>query len=188
MPEATLLTGFNIANVEGVKIVTEGSSPKTYCWKTMTSFDAEAHVEEGEEVVQRVKNTIMGRLMTEDIVGGYDLECEDERLIPEILALVDGGSWDAENNKYSAPAIGTEISRTAFALYIYTSDRGGNAEVNNYLEWYFPHAKGTPVKLGAKDMEFRKTGYKLKSRPADGESPFKVSVTATLFGESGVNG
>lgn len=181
MPDITLLTGFNIANVEGVKVVTEEEAPATHYWKTMTSFDAEAHIEEGEEKVQRVKNTIMGRLRTEDVVGGYDLNCEDERLIPEILALVDGGTWDSEQQIYKAPVIGQDIQRTAFTLFIYTSDRGGDAEVKNYLEWTFPHTKGTPVKLGAKDNEFHKPSYKLESRPADGESPFTVKVVASLF-------
>lgn len=184
MAENTLLTGFNIANVEGVKIVTEEAEPKTHCWKTMTSFDAEAHIEEGEEKVQRVKNTIMGRLKTEDVVGGYNLNCEDERLIPEILALVDGGTWNAEEQVYKAPVIGKDIQRTAFDLYIYTSDRGADGEVKNYLEWLFPHTKGTPVKLGGKDNEFHKPSYTLESRPADGESPFEVAVVAALFGEA----
>lgn len=44
----TLLTGFNIANVERVKITTDESPAKTYMFQTMTSFDAEPYVNEGE--------------------------------------------------------------------------------------------------------------------------------------------
>lgn len=177
---ATLLTGFNIANVERVRIVTEETQPVTHMFRTMTSFDAEPYIEEGEEVVQRVKNTIMGRLKTEDLLGGYDLSCEDERLIPEILALIDGGTWDAENETYTAPAIGTEVVRKAFTVYFYTSDRGGNGEVRNYLEWKFPHCKGKPVKLSGKDNEFTKPAYDIQSRPGDGENPFTVKVVDAL--------
>ena len=121
----TLLTGFNIANVERVRVTTEETTPKTYMYRTMTSFDAEPYVNEGEEVTQRVKNTIMGRIKTDDLLEGYDISCEDERLIPQVLALVDGGTYDDEEQSYAAPAIGTEVVRTPFTLDLYTSDRGG---------------------------------------------------------------
>lgn len=177
----TLLTGFNVANVEGVKIVTEETTAKTYHYKTMTKFEAEPHVEEGEETVQRVKNTVMGRIKTEDMVTGYDLTCEDERLIHEVLALIDGGTYSESTEKYSAPVIGSEVQRTAFTLYLYTSNRGNDGEIEDYLEWKFPHCKGTPVKLGSEDKNFHKQEYKIQSRPATGASPFEVMAVDTLF-------
>lgn len=186
----TLLTGFNIANVERVRIVTEETTPKTYMFRTMTSFDAEPYVNEGEEVTQRVKNTIMGRIKTDDLLEGYDISCEDERLIPQVLALVDGGTYDDEEQSYAAPAIGTEVVRTPFTLDLYTSDRGGDGEVKNYLQWTFPHCKGKPVKIAGKDNEFTKQAYDIASRPGDGDSPFTVKVVDALPEDpvSGVGG
>lgn len=180
----TLLTGYNIANVERVKIVTRENSPVTHIWRTMTSFDAEPYIEEGEEKVQRVKNTIMGRLITDDLAGGTDLKCEDERLIPEILALVDGGSWDASEKAYTGPVIGQETVRKSFDIYFYTSDRGPDGEVLNYLEWLYPSCKGSPVKSSGKDGDFSKPSYTIKSRPAAGESDKTVKVVKTLPGDA----
>ena len=177
---SSLLTGYNIANVERVKIVTDEDDPQTYLWQTMTSFDAEAHIEEGEEVVQRVKNTIMGRIRTEDLSGGTDLTCEDERLIPEILALIDGGAWDEETLTYTGPAVGQETSRTAFELYLYTSDRGADGAAQTYLEWHYPSCKGTPVKGAGRDGEFSTLSYAIESRPADGESDKVIRAVDAL--------
>ena len=146
----TLLTGFNIANVERVRVTTEETTPKTYMYRTMTSFDAEPYVNEGEEVTQRVKNTIMGRIKTDDLLEGYDISCEDERLIPQVLALVDGGTYDDEEQSYAAPAIGTEVVRTPFTLDLYTSDRGGDGEVKNYLQWTSRIARASPSRLPAR--------------------------------------
>lgn len=177
---AEMLTGYNIANVERVKIVTKETTAKTYIWQTMTSFDAEPHVEEGEEVVQRIKNTIMGRIKTDDLAGGTDLTCEDERLIPEILALIDGGTWDAESSTYTGPVIGVETQRTPFDLFLYTSDRNADGSVKAYLEWRYPSCKGSPVKGAGKDKDFSKPSYTIQSRPADGESDKTVKVVEEL--------
>ena len=179
MPNS-MLTGYNIANVERVKIVTKETTPKTHIFQTMTSFDAEVHTEEGTEVVQRVKNTIMGRLKTDDLTGGHDLTCEDERLIPEVLALIDGGTWNDETSTYTGPVAGQEVTRTAFDLYLYTSDRNTDGSVSHYLEWKYPNCKGTPFKGGGKDGEFTKPQYKIESRPASGEADKSIKVVEAL--------
>lgn len=180
MPTATMLTGYNIANVERVKIVTKETTPVTHIFQTMTSFDAEPHVEEGAEVVQRVKNTIMGRLKTDDLTGGHDMTCEDERLIPEVLALIDGGTWDVSTNTYTGPVAGQEVTRKAFDLYLYTSDRDTDGSVSHYLEWKYPNCKGTPFKGAGKDGEFSKPQYKIESRPAGGEADKTIKVVDAL--------
>lgn len=177
---ATLLEGFNIANVEHVTIVTQEESPSTYHYRTMTSFDAEAKISEGEEKTLRIKNRLVGRLKNDDLLEGYDLDCEDGNVVPEILALVDGGKWDAETKKYSAPVIGAETSRKTFDMEIYTSNRDTSGAAANYLKWSFPNCKGTPVTLGAKDDDFSKQKYKIESRAASGQSPFTVEVAENL--------
>lgn len=180
MPEKkyTPLTGFNIANVECVKIVTRETQPVTHVFKTTTKFTAEPKLEEGQEVAQRVKNTVMGRIKTDDLLSGYNLSCEDERFIPQVIALVDGGSWDGEapTKKYTGPKAGEATARTAFDAYLYTSDRGAGGEVKNKLEWKFPNCKGKPVKFGGEDNAFTKQPYEFESRPEDGEAAYEVSV------------
>lgn len=177
---AALLAGFNIANVEHVTMTTQGDSPVTRHYRTMTSFDAESKVSEGEEKTLRIKNQIMGRLKYEDIPEGYDLECEDGNVIPEILALVDGGTWDSDTKKYTAPLIGTEVKRTMFDMDIYTSNRDTSGAATNYLKWSFPNCKGKPVSISAKDDDFSKSKYKIESRAGNGQAPFTVEVVEEL--------
>ena len=177
---ATLLEGFNIANVEHVTLTTKDTSPVTYHYRTMSSFDAESKVSEGEEKTQRVKNRIMGRLKSEDVLEGYDLDCEDECVIPEILSLVDGGTWDSSAKKYSAPVIGTDATRKSFDMDIYTSNRDASGAAASYLKWHFPNCKGQPVSISGKDDDFSKFKYKISSRAAKGQSPFTVEVVEAL--------
>lgn len=180
MANPALLNGFNIANVEHVTVTTQNDVPAVYHYRTMTSFDAESKVSEGEEKTLRIKNRIMGRLKYEDIPEGYDLDCEDANVIPEILALVDGGTWNAEAKKYSAPVIGTEVVRTMFDLDIYTSNRDASGAAQSYLKWHFPNCKGKPVAISAKDDDFTNQKYKIESRAGNGQSPFDVEIVDEL--------
>lgn len=177
---AELLTGFNIANVEHVVMTVQGDASTVYHYRTMTSFDAQSKVSEGEEKTLRIKNTLMGRLKYEDILEGYDLECEDGNVIPEILALVDGGTWDPSSKKYSAPVIGKDVARKTFDMDIYTSNRDTVGAATSYLKWHFPNCKGKPISISGKDDDFTKNKYKIESRAGDGESPFTVEVAQAL--------
>lgn len=63
------LTGGNIANVERIKIELEGEDAATsYVFETATSCIFTAAVSSGQEVEQRVKNTLCGMIKTDDIV------------------------------------------------------------------------------------------------------------------------
>ena len=180
------LTGGNIANIERIKVVTVEETPKTYIFDTATSATYTASVSSGEEKEQRCGNTLMGLLQTEDLVKGYDLKLEDPRLIPEILALVDGGTLSTSGaaetlkNSYSAPVAGKPVSRTKFDLYLYTSDRDTDADVIKYNEWKFPKCKGSPVSGSFTQGDFSKMEYNLKSRPAMGETPMQINEVDKL--------
>lgn len=180
MATTTLLQGFNIANVEHVTMTTHDDVPVTYHYRTMTTFDAQSKVSEGDEKTLRIKNRIVGRLKYEDIPEGYDLDCEDANVIPEILALIDGGTWDAESKKYSAPVIGTDVNRKVFDLDIYTSNRNASGAAQNYLKWHFPNCTGKPVSISGKDDDFSNSKYKIASRADNGQSPFNVEIVEEL--------
>lgn len=182
----TPLIGGNIANIERAKVVTIETSPKTYIFDTATSATYTAAVSSGEEKEQRCGNTLMGLLQTEDITKGYDLKLEDPRLIPEILALIDGGTLattgesDAKKTTYSAPAAGKPVTRKKFDFYLYTSDRDTDADVIKYNEWKFPKCKGAPISGSMTQGDFSKMEYNLKSRPAMGESPLTIAEVDAL--------
>jgi len=178
-----LLEGFNIANVERVKIVTDESEPRTLVFQTASSATATPAVSAGQEVEQRIKNAIKGLLRTEDIVKGYDIELEDQRVLMDVFALVDGGvntgsgeSWTG----YSGPVAGASVTRTAFTLYLYTSDRDTDGNANAYHEWTFPGCKGSAVPLSFSDGAFASMKYSIKSRPASGTEVILVEEIASL--------
>ena len=179
-----LLTGGNIANIERVKITTEEEPTKTYVFETATSCSFNASVSAGNETEQRVKNTIMGLLKTEDIVKGYDLELEDQRLIMEVLALVDGGTltngsgstWE----KYASPVAGSTVTRKAFTMELFTSDRDTDGEALEYYCWKFAHCKGSPISGSMQDGSFATNKYSIKSRPPKGTSPMEITRVTEL--------
>lgn len=182
----TPLTGGNIANIERIKVTTIETSPQTYIFDTATSATYTAAVSSGDEKEQRCGNVLMGLLQTEDLVKGYDLKLEDPRLIPEILALVDGGTLtttgesETKKTKYSAPVVGKPVTRKKFDLYLYTSDRDTDADVIKYNEWKFPKCKGSPISGSMTQGDFSKMEYNLKSRPALGESPMTIDEVDAL--------
>ena len=115
---------FALANIVRVDIETEEEIPVTY---TLTDVAREAEVtafiSEGTENELRVKNTIKAQNKFEDIVKGYDIRLVSATMIPEILALIDGGTWDSLSKKYTAPVVGSPVNRTPFTLHIYTEEK-----------------------------------------------------------------
>lgn len=179
----SLLTGGNIANIERIRIVTEDDTAKTFVFETATSCAYNAAVSAGNEVEQRVKNQIYGLLKTEDLVKGYDLELEDQRLIIEVLALVDGGTLTGtgeEWTKYASPVAGSPVSRTKFSVELYTSDRDTDGEAIAYHCWKFVGCKGSPVSGSMTDGNFATQKYSIKSRPPKGVSPMEVTRVKEL--------
>lgn len=177
------LTGFNIANVERVKVETEEATPEVFVFETSNSASCTPAVSQGQEVEQRIKNTIMGLLQTDDIVKGYDIELEDQRFIPEMFALVDGGSNRSDGSAwtgYSSPVAGTVVTRKKFKLTLYTSDRDTDATANAYHAWVFTSCKGKGVPLTFADGTFASVKYSISSRPASGVSPFTVDELEEL--------
>lgn len=178
-----LLEGFNIANVERVKIVTEETTPETYVFQTASTATATPAVSAGQEVEQRVKNSIKGLIRTEDIVKGYDIDLEDQRVLMDVFALIDGGTNTGAGDtwtKYAGPAAGASVTRKSFTLFLYTSDRDTDGAANAYHEWTFPGCKGAAVPLNFADAAFSTMKYSIKSRPATGVGVINVEKIDSL--------
>lgn len=173
-----LLYGGNIANIERVKITTETESPASYVFETATSCSFNPAVSAGNETEQRVKNQVMGMLKTDDLVKGYDLDLEDQRLIMDVLALVDGGTLVGKGEEwesYSSPVSGSPVNRTKFTMELYTSDRDTDGEALEYYCWKFVGCKGSPVAGSASDGNFATMKYSIKSRPPKGTSAMVIT-------------
>ena len=178
-----LLTGGNIVNVERVVITTEAQEPRTFTFQTSSQATFTPAVSQGQEKEQRIKNTLMGLIKTEDLSKGYDIELTDQRLLMDVFALIDGGTVTGtgeEWTRYTAPVTGSAVSRVAFTLDLYTSDRGTDGAALAYYKWSFPHCKGSPVTAGATDDDFYSLQYTINSRPATGTAPMTIEKVQAL--------
>ncbi len=175
------VTEFALANIARVDIETEEELPTTYTLIDMASeANIEAYEDEGAKNVLRVKNTIKAQNNLEDIVLGYDITLSAVTMQPEVLALVDGGTWDDLTQKYSAPPIGAPVNRTPFALKVYTEDKDVNGDTLGYVCFSFLHCKGQPVNYSVQDGEFFSEELRARSRPAKGESPVSFEYMESL--------
>lgn len=172
---------FALANIVRVDIETEEEIPVTY---TLTDVAREAEVtafiSEGTENELRVKNTIKAQNKFEDIVKGYDIRLVSATMIPEILALIDGGTWDSLSKKYTAPVVGSPVNRTPFTLHIYTEEKDADGSTINYVKFIYKHCTGQPANYTLQDGEFFVPELTAKSRPKIGESPVEFEVLEEL--------
>jgi hypothetical protein len=179
----SLLEGSAIVNIARVEIVTEETVPKTHTFDTATEAGYEAVVSEGEEVVLRTKNVIHAIDRTEDIQYGSDITMTDSKFQAEVFALIDGGTLVKDETQkitgYNAPVAGQAVNRTPFTLNVYTEEKDGD-EIVGYYKFSFPRCKGKPAQFTFQDGEFMAPEYTISSRPKSGESPFEVSIIASL--------
>lgn len=172
---------FALANIVRVEIETEEETPKQYRLTDVASeAEVTAFISEGQESELRVKNTIKAQNKTEDIVKGYDVRLVSATMVPEILALVDGGTWDPTGKKYTAPVVGSAVERTPFTMNIYTEEKDIDGETKSYVKFSYKHCKGTPVNYSLVDGEFYAPELVAKSRPKMGESPVEFTILDEL--------
>lgn len=161
-----------IANIVRVDVITEADIPQAYSLTDVYSeAEATAHVSEGEEDAVRVRNTIHAQNNFEDIVLGYDVRLLSVLMVPEILALIDGGEWDALNEEYSAPPIGVPVERIPLTLHVFTEEKDASGSTVGYVQFIYEHCKGTPVDYTWQDGEFFTPEMVVKSRPKTGKRP-----------------
>lgn len=178
---------FPLANIVRVEIETEETTPKQYRLTDVASeAEITAYVSEGQEKELRVKNVIKAQNKTEDIVKGYDIRLVSATMIPEILALVDGGTLkydDVDPSKvigYDAPVVGVPVERKPFSLHIYTEEKDVDGSTVSYVKFTYKHCKGTPVNYSIIDGEFFAPELTCKSRPKSGESPVAIDFLDEL--------
>lgn len=172
---------YALANIAMVEFVTEEDIPVTYALTDVaTEAGVEAHLSEGIDEALRVKNTIKAQNKTKDIVLGYDVTLTQATMIPEILALVDGGVWDEATKKYTAPLIGTPVERTKFTLNIYTEQKDGDGSTKGYVKFVYKNCEGQPLSYSLVEGEFYAPEISAESRPKLGESPVEFDIVDTL--------
>ena len=179
---ATETTNFALANIARVDIIEEKTTgAKTYSLLEVASkAEASAYISAGIDEELRVKNTIHAQNKTEDITKGYELNLSTVRAVMEVLALVDGGTWDGTENKYVGPVAGSVTERQLFTIKVYTEDKDYNGEIKNYVCFTFKHCKGTPVNFIIRDGTFMANDMKIRSTPKFGENVVEFEVITAL--------
>lgn len=181
MPE-NITKEYALANIVRVDLtLEEGAEPTIYkLIDVATEADVVAFISAGQEQELRVKNTIKAQNNTEDIVKGYDIRLLNATMVPEILATVDGGTWDPTAKKYSAPVVGQPVKRKVFKLDIYTEEKDADGSTLSYVKFTYLNSKGTPVNYTKRDGEFFSPELNIKSRPKMGESPATFEILDEL--------
>lgn len=166
---------FAIANIDKIVI-----KPKDGETMEMSDFVTEAeclaYVDEGEETVLRTKTTVKATNKTEDLLLGYDITLQGSTVVPELLALIDGGTWDAEAQKYEGTKVGTATKREEFDMEIWTEEKGCDGESEQYMVFDFYNCTGAPLNYSLQDGEFFIPELTIKSRPKCGKSPASFRI------------
>lgn len=178
---------FPLANIVRVEIETEEPIPKQYRFTDVyNQAEVTAVISEGEEQELRVKNVIKAQNRREDIVRGYDIRLVAVTLIPEVMALIDGGTltYDLDDPtnvvKYDAPPVGAPVQRKSFKLHIYTEEKDVNGDVVSYVKFTYLHCTGRPVNYNLQDNEFFIPEFTIRSRPKSGETPVTIEFLDQL--------
>jgi hypothetical protein len=181
------LTEKPIVNIVRVEIETEEETPKVYRFDTASEATYAAVVSEGQETILRVKNKILATNRTEDIQYGSDVNLTQVVMVPEVLAIVDGGTLETtgelESKKvigYNPPVVGVAVNRTKFTTKIYTEEKDGDGETLGYQCFAFKGCKGKPVSFTFKDGEFMAPAYTIISRVKKGTPPYDLDFLDTL--------
>lgn len=179
---------FALANIVRVEVETEETTPKQYrLTDVATEAEVLAFISEGTEEELRVKNVIKAQNNTEDIVKGYDIKLLAASMVPEILALIDGGELrftgtapDLVLAGYDAPVVGTPVTRKQFTLKVYTEEKDTDGTTLSYVCFKYMHCKGKPVNYTNQEGQFFVPEMTAKSRPKSGESPVSIDFLSTL--------
>lgn len=181
------LTEKPIVNIVRVEIETEEETSKIYRFDTASEATYAPVVSEGQETILRVKNKIIATNRTEDIQYGSDVNFSQVVMVPEVLAIVDGGTLETigelEDKKvtgYQPPVMGEVVNRIGFNLRIYTEEKDGDGETLGYQCFEYPGCKGKPVSFTFKDGEFMAPAYTITSRVKKGTAPYELNFLDTL--------
>lgn len=182
---ANEFTQLPLTDVVLVQLVTKEQTPKTLSFQTSDEIKTEEVIKEGESKELIIKNQLIAKKETPDLMMGYDLTFKDNVMSPEVMQVAQGGTieYDPETRKfkkYEPPAIGTKPNLTAFDTIVYSEIVGDDGATGEYAKFTFPNCKGGNVPVNLKDGEYYSNEYKVKSRPAIGQKPYTLEIVDVL--------
>ena len=172
-----------LANIVRCELETYEDIPAVYRFTTASEGSYSAVVSEGQETILRVKNELLATNRFEDIQYGSDINLTQVTFVPEILAIVDGGTVIKEGDtivRYDGPLAGTPVNRKLFKLKLYVEQKDISGETMQYVCFTFEKCKGKPATFSFKDGEFITPQYTIMSRIPKGSSPYTMEYMDTL--------
>lgn len=137
-------------------------------------------VSQGKDEELRVGNTIHAQNITEDITKGYQLQLGNVLSNLEVLALVDGGTYDDDTKTYTDPVAGQSVNRELLTVTVYAKVKDYNGETIGYRSYELKHCKGSPVSHDIQDGTFTAETLSLAARPSKGESCLSIKSLESL--------
>ena len=176
-----VVTQYALANIVRVNITTQETVPLIYSLTDVASeAEVSAYMSEGIDEMLRIKNTVKAQNKTADIVMGYDIMLTQVTMIPEILALIDGGTYTVATKKYVGAVIGVAVERTLFDLAIFVEEKDADGSTKGFVKFTYKNCEGKPLNFSMKDGEFFVPEMSLESRPKIGESPIEFEILTAL--------
>ena len=176
-----VVTEYALANIVRVNITTQETVPLIYSLTDVASeAEVAAYMSEGIDEMLRIKNTVKAQNKTADIVMGYDIMLTQVTMIPEILALIDGGTYTVATKKYAGAPIGVAVERTLFDLDIFVEEKDADGSTKGFVQFTYKNCEGKPLNFSMKDGEFFVPEMSLESRPKIGQSPIEFEMLAEL--------
>lgn len=170
-----------IANIARVDITTEEDVAVVYSLTDVaTEASVDAVISEGINETLRVKNTIKAQNKTKDLIKGYNITLTSATMVPELLALIDGGTWDDVEQEYNGPAIGLPVDRKKFKMDIFVEEKDVNGDIKGYVRFTYLNCEGSPVGFTQKEGEFYSPELNISSSPNVGQSPSNFKVLEEL--------
>lgn len=174
-----LTTGYALSEIAAVVLRT---ATRDYLIRTGSNATLKPRLSSGEDKELRKGDTIYAQHRTKDIVKGYDLDLTSVLMHPKVHALVDGGvaTYQAGGGleKYSAPVLGTPVTRQAMGVDIYCANKDTGGNTIDYLKYSLDGCEGKPAEFEIKDGEFYTPKYTFVSTPPFGASPLSIDQVA----------
>ncbi len=165
-------------------VVLTDSDGKKYSFTTSTKASAKVVIEEGKKIELTIKGVLKAQRKFDSTIKGVDLEFSDNMFLPEVVALLQGGviekDEDGEFLSYKPPTAGSTPELKSFSVDIYSEETDTSGVVLGYVKLSMPNGKGEPVELGFEDDKFYSAKYIIKTAPDKGQAPYIIEMVKSL--------
>ncbi|MCL2352619.1 MAG: hypothetical protein FWC55_08830 [Firmicutes bacterium] len=165
-------------------VVLTAEDGKRYTFSTSTRANAKIVIEAGKKIELVIKGVLKAQKKFDSAIKGVDVEFDDNMFLPEVVALLQGGSIARDGNgnflSYTPPAAGSAPNLGKFDVDIYTEETDTSGEIIGYVRLALPNGKGEPVELTFDDSRFYAAKYTISTAPSPGQAPYVIEAVERL--------